>query len=73
MGKKPGRVLGQRNMLPDTGMEEHPASVQRPRGCAGLDRTWPPGTERMQSPTAHINIRGHCGQQAQMLNHKVKI
>ena len=58
MGKKRGRVLGQQNMLPDPGMEEHPAPVQRPTGWAGLDRTWPPGSERTQSPTAHVNVRG---------------
>lgn len=57
MGKKSGRVLGQQNMVPDPGMEEYLASVQRPRGWVRLDRTYPPGSKRKQRLTVHINIR----------------
>lgn len=56
-GKKSGRVLGRQNMVPDPGMEEDLAPVQRPRGWARLDRTWLPGSESKQSLTVHINIR----------------
>lgn len=56
-GKEARQSAGQLNMVPDPGMEEHLASVQRPSGWVGLDRTWPLGSEKKQSPTVHINIR----------------
>lgn len=58
MRKKPGRVLGQQNVVLAPWTEKHLGPVHRSRGQVGLDRTCPPGSERQQSQGVHMDIRG---------------